>query len=318
MPTIPLFDRSAAPGTYRRVVAPGGYECWAFDAEDPATDTQLSVLFATGSPQDASYLEHHARYKRVPTTTAPPLPADYGGVLVRVYCAGVPVHVSYTRATLTVGTELAWGRNRLSFDPAAIRLHVEADGTTLDLQFSRDAVPLPSRPVLRFLRKAVHEWTPVLPRSAVTGSIALAGATAAFAGVGSHEYAFGTSPICYGVARLLRGRVFTADKAVVFHIVQPSVAKADQEVAMVSFDSRGVVEVNRANVATPLVDRITFGDQLSLSSPQIVHGSPRGQRIVYAAEFQDGNATAHCDVYYPQPPRLPLKASVISWLLLAE
>ena len=314
MPTIPLYDRSAAPGTYRGVTAPGGYECWAFDAEDPATDTQLSIVFAAGSPQDLGYLRHHAHYKRRPTTTLPPLPRDYAGVLVRVYRAEVPVHVSYTPAKLTAGDSLLWGANRLTFDAAMFRLHVESTGMTLDLDFSRDTVPLPSQSLLKCLRKTHHEWTLISPRSTVAGSMELAGTKVSFAGVGSHEYAFGTSPLCHGVTRLLRGRIFTADEAVVFQVAQPSVAKAGQE-SVICVRSGGAIELDTATIARPFADRITFGDQLTLSSPRIIDHQLRGQRIVYDGQFRGKKATAHCDTFYPQAPRTPMKASVIDWLI---
>ena len=55
MPTLPLYDASAPPDGYRRVVSPGGYECWHFDVEDPNADRYVKIEFCEGDPASADY-----------------------------------------------------------------------------------------------------------------------------------------------------------------------------------------------------------------------------------------------------------------------
>ena len=60
---------------WHAVAAPGGYEWWYFDAEDPATDTQLVAIFMEGFVFHPGYIRAYELYRRRPTRVAPPLPA---------------------------------------------------------------------------------------------------------------------------------------------------------------------------------------------------------------------------------------------------
>jgi hypothetical protein len=75
MPTIPLYDTSAPPDGYHRVIAPGGYEWWNVIAPG-----RITVNFHYGNPSDPAYRSAYRRYLANPTRVLPPLPQDYPSV----------------------------------------------------------------------------------------------------------------------------------------------------------------------------------------------------------------------------------------------
>lgn len=88
MPTLPLFTPNAVADASHAVRAPGGYEWWYFDAEDPSTDTQIVAIYLHGFIFHPAYLRAYARYVRRPTKTPPPLPDDYACMYLCVYRGG--------------------------------------------------------------------------------------------------------------------------------------------------------------------------------------------------------------------------------------
>jgi hypothetical protein len=310
MPTIPMFDQSAAAGAWHNVIAPGGYECWAFDAEDAATDTQVSVLFMSGAQLSAPYLRHVSRYRQDPTRTPLPLPTDYGGVAVSLYRGGKRVHRSFTPAKLVASTDqITLGRNRLMVSSESHRLQIEVDGAKVDLTATR-AADGPTRRVLKFMRLSLHHSTLISPRASFTGTIN----GQPFAGVGTHDYAFGTGPISYSLSRLIRGRIITADATAVFYLARHQAEKLQQEAALLHVGPAGVVESDQATISQPYADEIRFGDHLVLTAPRIIDAGDYSQRIIFDAQLHGMRATAHCDVLYPQPPQPTKAAAVLAWL----
>src|SRR5690348_4702187 len=78
MTIVPLVAAPAADAdAWHRVAAPGGYECWHFDAEDHTGDVRLVADFWQGFAFHPQYLRRYRRYVRRPTRVAPPLPAEY-------------------------------------------------------------------------------------------------------------------------------------------------------------------------------------------------------------------------------------------------
>jgi hypothetical protein len=84
MPTIPLYDTSAHPDGWHRVMAPGGYELWHLEAEDTESGIRLTVDLIEGDQVNREYMRTYRRYRRRPTRVAPPLPQDYPSVRVRM------------------------------------------------------------------------------------------------------------------------------------------------------------------------------------------------------------------------------------------
>jgi hypothetical protein len=313
MPTLPLFDRSAAPGDWHAVTAPGGYEGWALDAEDLSTDTQVTIVFMTGVQQRSAYLRHYAAYRQSPTTTPPPVPDDYAGVLICIYRAGAVFNRWSTDGEVkaaAVGFDLAIGPSRLTRSGTQWKLSAQG----VELTFVPTVSVAAGRPVLTCLRK-LHEWAPVAARCDVSGTVD--GAT--FAGAGSIEQAFGVSPVCFGLASLIRGRVFTADGgAMVFHIANPRTPRRPREATLVRVTPAGRDESNQVAITRTYADAIRFGEHLLLERPRIIHAHSRGTRIVYEAETPAGRGVAHCDVFYPQPPRRSFKKVLLDWIAGTE
>ncbi len=82
MPTIPLYDTTAPPDAWHRVIAPGGYESWSIAADDRDRETRLRIEFFDGDPFNQTYRRAYDRYVRRPTRVRPPQPRDYPAVRV--------------------------------------------------------------------------------------------------------------------------------------------------------------------------------------------------------------------------------------------
>lgn len=308
MPTLPLFDRSAAPGNWHAVASPGGYDAWSLDAEDPATDTQVSAVVTTGAQQWMAYLKRYDAFRRSPTRRPPPVPGDYAGVLLSVYRAGKLLRRSFTPGEVKLADaalDLSIGRARLSRSDGAWKLSAYG----VELAFTPTLSAVPATPVLGFLRRT-HEWSPVAPRCSVKGSIDGAG----FNGVGSVEHAFGAAPVAFGMARLIRGRVFFGDSAILFHIARHRSARRPHEATLLHVTTAGVADLHEATIDGPYAEVIRFGDRLTLTEPQIIDAQAHSVRVAYTADWQGTHGVAHCDVFYPQPPRRSFKRVLADWL----
>jgi hypothetical protein len=80
MRVIPLYSWPADPLASHRVTAPGGFELWQFEAEDPLQALRVKVEFALGHPNDAEYQQAYRRFLRKPTCVDPPLPRQFASV----------------------------------------------------------------------------------------------------------------------------------------------------------------------------------------------------------------------------------------------
>jgi hypothetical protein len=91
MPTLPLYTPADVPDASHRVLAPGGYETWHFDAESATGDVRLVAVLGAGSPLDAAYLRRYLQYRRRPTRRPPPVPPDFPFAHFAVYEGERPV-----------------------------------------------------------------------------------------------------------------------------------------------------------------------------------------------------------------------------------
>src|SRR4051812_14710838 len=96
MPILPLYNPDAPPDAWHEVRAPGGYESWYFDAEDPSGDRLIVVIFSQGFTHAPMYLRRYARYRRHPTRITPPVPEEFPNLYVAYYEGGEQVHQSST------------------------------------------------------------------------------------------------------------------------------------------------------------------------------------------------------------------------------
>ena len=63
MPTIPLYDPTAAANAWHNVRAPGGWELWLFQVERDDAPGSFSVAFFTGYPSLAYRRAYSPVYK---------------------------------------------------------------------------------------------------------------------------------------------------------------------------------------------------------------------------------------------------------------
>jgi hypothetical protein len=77
VPTIPLYNPSAAPDGWHDVRVPGGFEAWLFDGAEKESDRKVFAGLFDGCPLHPRYQRLTARYLRNPTRHSPPLPRDF-------------------------------------------------------------------------------------------------------------------------------------------------------------------------------------------------------------------------------------------------
>ncbi len=86
MPTLPLYDIDAtAPGAWRHVIAPGGWQQWRLDVIDESTQTIAVIIFHDGRVDDPVYRRRYRRFKSSPTRNDPPQPAAYRAVEIDLH-----------------------------------------------------------------------------------------------------------------------------------------------------------------------------------------------------------------------------------------
>ena len=182
MPTLPLYDTSAGPDEWHRVIAPGGYEWWRFEAVSSGGDARIRLDVFDGDPFNPEYRAAYARYRRRPTRVPPPVPRGYPAA--RLAILNRPASQHRIEAPVAPGAFEATP-TRVRVGPAVISpavernsIHVSWDGL-VDLTF---------RPVLE-----------------VTGTLR----GVAFAGRGRHDHVFGTGPIDAKMMALREG--FSSD-----------------------------------------------------------------------------------------------------------
>lgn len=321
MPILPFFDRSSAPGAWHAVTAPGGYECWVLDAEDPSSNVQLTIAFMEGIPQHAEYLRRFARYRRSPTRTEPPLPGEYVGVMLCVYRGGKLAHRSITRhrgafAAARDRVDVGIGPNRLSrADDGTLNVAIDAGGVKASLAFRPTLPAVPERDVCKYARRMIHRRMLIAPRCDVSGRLAPAGGSIDFCGRGSVDHHYGTGPIVLGTARCIRGRMFTDAGVVVFQIATAAARKPFDEVQLLHVSPAGVetIAVTEADLDGPYVRHIRLGDRLALGNPRVIDSHSFGLRVAFDSMFDGQAGIAHGDVFYPRQPRLPLLSSLMEW-----
>jgi hypothetical protein len=202
MPTIPLYDPTARPGQWRRVLAPGGYEWWCFEARSSAGDVCVRLDLFDGNPFSEEYRSAYARYRRRPTRVSPPVPRDYPAA--RLAILNKPSSVETIQAPTTPGTfDATPQRVRVGpavmsrDDPGSIR--VGWDGI-LDLMFRSAPGNTPEMHELESDEPTSAHYRTVMGTSLeVNGTLR----GSEFAGSGRHDHFFGTGPIA---ARMLAAR----------------------------------------------------------------------------------------------------------------
>jgi hypothetical protein len=291
---IPLLTPTDVPNAWHQVIAPGGYEWWHFDAEEPAGELRVVADFFLGRVFDAEYLRLYRRYRRRPTRCAPPLPAGYPSVAVAVYRRDKIVSQS-TSSFLPEQFTAATDRLDIHIGPNAVRS--APDGSfQLDVHDARVSIALKFVPCFKpadasaALRSSnffpEQKWSVTEPLCNVAGDVTLESGRSSFTGRGFHDYHFGTTPLGPDFKSWMRGRVLMNDHSVIFHSAELTTGAS--ELHLLEADALGFrqIPVDRARLdhghlqAGPLI----------LSSPTVMAKSHSGVHLTYQASLRGASA----------------------------
>lgn len=249
MCSIPLYQTNPLADASHDVRAPGGYEWWYFDAEDPGTDTQIVAIFLQGFVFHPGYLRAHAAFLRKPTRRQPVLPGEYPCMYLCVYRNGRILHqfmTQYPPADYRASADkvdVAIGPNRLTTSQGSLQLDLSGtpwkltgrgpqtlvdQSLTASLTFSPTFAHAPSERIFlsRAMTGADHHWVIANPRCDVSGTIMLSqnGSTIDqinFTGCGYHDHNYGTGPLGPGLKHWIWGRAILDDQITTFHHAVP-------------------------------------------------------------------------------------------------
>jgi hypothetical protein len=294
MPTLPLYTPADVPDASHRVVAPGGYETWHFDAESAAGDVRVVAVLGVGPPLHAPYLRRYLQYRRRPTRRPPPVPGDYPFAHFAVYEGGRPLAQFTTHAN---PEDFAASPHEPAAKVAGNEFVRELDGSLfLRVRGLADAgtpgargvgaaclsAQLVFRPLVPhspyetavvgpLVSSDLHRWVIAAPSCEVSGSVAITpeGSDGSRAGVreidfrghGYHDYRYGTGPLGAALRRWASGRVFVGGTTYAFHVARPLDREVGDDVRLVRCDAEGV----RAVESGPL--RVAWGVGRGLQPP---------------------------------------------------
>jgi hypothetical protein len=238
MPTLPLYTPPAVPDACHRVIAPGGYEWWHFDAESASGDVTVVARIGVGFLFPPHYLRRYRRYRRRPTRHPPPVPAEYPAVQCLVFEGGqlvadAAVHfrpqefaASERQAEVRVGSN-AFVRESNGLLRLRLRCAGSAGLTAGALTVDLDLRPsLPHRPheIALGANADPHHWIVADPlcdaevRIVGPGPEGIAGKEIRFTGRGYHDHAYGVEPFAVRPVQWVRGRILLHDRALSFQI----------------------------------------------------------------------------------------------------
>jgi hypothetical protein len=258
MPTLPLYTPSATPDASHRVVAPGGYEAWHFDAGSDSGALRVVATVGVGDPFHAEYLSRYLRYRRRPTRVPPPLPWEYPWARLAVYegarlLARFTAHPRPGEFTASASRpEVNAGANGFMRDAdcsLALRLQGQSSDASGPISARLTFRPLaPHGPHETAVLPAStagdeHRWVVADPWCDVSGTVTVPGREIDFRGRGYHDHTYGTGPLLTAMRRGVRGRILLRDRAVAFYIAEPVEQHLPVEVRLVDAGAQGVREV---------------------------------------------------------------------------
>jgi len=344
MAPIPLLTQNPLADASHDVRAPGGYEWWYFDAEDPATDTQIVAIFLHGFVFHPGYLRAYFRFRERPTHLKPPVPDDFpcayfvvyrGGKIIAQFMTQHPA-ARYSASRDDVAVRI--GENHLSRSAGGLDLHVEGPPWALtwqgpktrldqklaaDLRFEPmfDHPPEERQFLSRRMTGAEHHWVIANPACRVSGAIDLPGGERiAFTGRGYHDHNYGSGPLGPGLSWWFWGRAIADDRVITFHYAVPKAASLQAESHVVIADAAGLAESQvsptfSAERQTAMLlrypEEARWGDLLKISRPRVIDSAPFYLRLLYEAQVGAVRTTAFCELAYPHRLRWPILGRMI-------
>jgi hypothetical protein len=314
MPTLPLLTDPANPNGSHRVLAPGGYEAWHFDAS--SDDGKLHVIAALHEAWglDPAYLRKYAWYRRFPTRVTPPNPLEFPAVTFVLCEEG--------RQTVRFNARMRAGRSaedvRISGDDGrgvrigashaersgdgSMRLHLRGTDRlrtiAANLTF-RPTLPRAGRELTLVDSPAVglHRWVIIDPLCEVEGEISIfepsgggTPRTISFAGNGTHHHRYGTRPLA--AANWFGGRVLLDERAFAFEQVSGLREGRHDEAVVVSAGVEATDVQRDARVSHEGDDvRIGF---IHLARPRVLESKGCETLLSYDARVGGESGVALC------------------------
>jgi len=321
MPTLPLLADPANPNASHRVVSPGGYEAWHFDAS--SDDGKLHVVAALHEAWafDPAYLRKYAWYRRFPTRVVPPNPPDFPAVTFLLCEQGRASVRFIARARGRSSDEVRTSDDGRSIRIAASHAERAGDGSVrLHLRgtdrLRTIAANLTFRPVIGGAGGAgrevtlidspaslgLHRWVIVDPLCEVEGEVSIfepSGGqprTVSFAGAGIHDHRYGTRPAV--ATDWFGGRVLLDDRALAFE----QVGAGDAAATTIVSAGKDQLDVSRAARARRDVDSGDGGDgggdvnigMIHLSRPRALESDRYQTLLAYDARVGGESGVALC------------------------
>jgi carotenoid 1,2-hydratase len=347
--SLALYQDNLVHDAWHNVQSPGGYEWWYFDAEDPATDTQVVAILLEGFIWHPELIRRYEKFARSPTKHAPPFPSEYPCAYLCVYRGGKILHqfmTQYKPQEFAAGRDevsVAMGPNRLSKDEQG-RLRLSLTGTPWSLtgrgpithagqtlsaelcftpKFSH--APIQRRFLSKSMTAADHQWVLANPLCGVSGAISLRtpelNQTIEFNGLGYHDHNFGTAPLGPGLHRWIWGRVLFDEQVYSFHYALPKDSRLPHEPHLIHGNMQQLREMPmqkvtaewtcRSRLMLKYPKRIGFDDALVMTNPKVIDDTPFYLRLVYDAVALGKRSKAFCEVAYPHRLRWPLLGRMV-------
>jgi hypothetical protein len=321
VPTLPLLENRTptdADGP-RLIVAPGGYQWWYFEANDPVADVRVTAILFDGNPFHPKYLRRYAWYRRMPTRFAPPVPSEFPGVVVRVYEKGEAVGDAAwhhgpgaCRATsdgVTIGAD-GFTRNA----DGAMRLTIRG---SLDLTFTpKSLTPRKLHEVARGASVAEpHGWVVSNPHCDVTGEVTVNGRPVRFDGLGYQDHNYGAEPIHLAARRWFWSVAWLDDQALVAAELVPTRGQSWGVQLMNTTTLGSATWDARTRLRIPYPTMVDFGDALCLDEPRVIESTPILVQLRYRARIGEVTTTALAHVVEPGRAGWPVVGRLLERLI---
>jgi hypothetical protein len=261
---LPLFNEDCAPDDWRHVRAPGGYEWRRFDAWEAtaasgAAPLHFTIIFSQGWPLNADYMRRHRSYRRRPTIHAPPQPAEFPAIFLRIRQGERLLISDFIAAdggqfSFSDGVSIQFADSFLQRDADGcyqLTLRPKSKNVTAELVFRPTQRSLPKLQSFdcfpHHLNAGLHRWLINTALFSVTGEIRLNDQTLPFAGCGICDHQFGATPLL-DLRHWIRGLATEPDRALLFQFAAATTGA--QQASVIQIDPTGITELEGETFAT--------------------------------------------------------------------
>ena len=306
----------------RRIIAPGGYQWWYFEAHDPVADLRVTAILFDGNVFHPRYLRRYAWYRRFPTNRLPPVPSEFPGAFVRVYDKGVrvvdlmreyePGACHATETGVTIGDD---GFTRA--DDGSLRLTIR-DALDLTFQPKQQTPPRPHTLGDGVSVREPHGWIVSNPSCAISGDVIVRDTPTRIDGFGYQDHNFGAEPVHLAAKRWFWSCVWLDERSYVVAEVVPTRGPS-RGVQLLDADTPGsAVWEGRSKLRIPYPTMIDFGNALRLDEPRVVEALPVMVQLRYRAQLGGVTTTALAHVVEPGRASVPLVSRLLETLMITR